>query len=103
MVVGGDTYVSALLTDAGGRNVLAGGERYPSITPEGLRAADPELVLLSSEPFPFSARHREELAAETGMPITRFRLVDGELLSWHGPRTAEGLEYAHQLMRDARD
>ena len=100
MVVGGDTYVSALLTDAGGKNVFTGGERYPSITPEALRAADPELVLLSSEPFPFSARHREELAAETGMAITRFRLVDGELLSWHGPRTADGLEYAHSLMRD---
>ncbi len=101
MVVGGDTYVSAILTDAGGRNVFAGGERYPSITSKGLRAADPELVLLSSEPFPFTEMHRRELAAETGMPDTRFQLVDGELLSWHGPRTAEGLEYAHNLMRSA--
>lgn len=100
MVAGGDTYVSALLCDAGGSNVFAGGERYPSATAEELRLADPSLVLLSSEPFPFAARHREELAAETGMPITRFRLVDGELLSWHGPRTAEGLEYAQDMLRE---
>ncbi len=99
MVAGADTYVSALLTDAGGKNVFAGGVRYPSITPEALRAADPELVLLSSEPFPFTEKHGRELAAETGMPDTRFQLVDGELLSWHGPRTADGLEYAHNLMR----
>jgi ABC-type Fe3+-hydroxamate transport system substrate-binding protein len=103
MVVGGDTYVSALLTDAGGRNVFAAGDRYPSVTVEELRLADPSLVLLSSEPYPFTARHREELAAETGMPITRFRLVDGELLSWHGPRTAEGLEYGHEIMGAGRN
>lgn len=102
MVVGGDTYVSALLSDAGGRNVFAGAGRYPSVTPDEMRTADPSLVLLSSEPFPFTAQHCEELAAETGILATRFRLVDGELLSWHGSRTAAGLEYAHHLMRDGR-
>lgn len=101
MVVGGDTYVSALLSDAGGLNVFAGAGRYPSVRPDELRTADPSLVLLSSEPFPFTAQHGDELAAETGLPVTRFQLVDGELLSWHGPRTAAGLEYAHHMMREA--
>ncbi|HUF29352.1 MAG TPA: cobalamin-binding protein [Gemmatimonadaceae bacterium] len=102
MVAGGDTYVSALLSDAGGRNVFAGGERYPSVTADELGTADPSLLLLSSEPFPFSERNSEELAAETGIPVSHHRLVDGELLSWHGPRTAAGLEYAHDLLRGAR-
>jgi hypothetical protein len=55
-------------------------------------------VLLSSEPFPFAERHADELAAETGLPRDRFRLVDGELLSWHGSRTPAGVDYAARLL-----
>jgi hypothetical protein len=55
-------------------------------------------VLLPSEPFPFAARHLEELVERTGLPSERFRLADGELLSWHGPRTGIGLEYARSVL-----
>jgi iron complex transport system substrate-binding protein len=100
MTVSGDTFVSAMLTDAGGANVFADHPtRYPAIEPEALAAADPDVVLLSSEPFPFDERHADELAAATGLPRDRFRLADGELLSWHGSRTAAGIDYAERLMR----
>jgi ABC-type Fe3+-hydroxamate transport system substrate-binding protein len=99
MVVGEDTFVSALLELAGGRNVFAGaGERYPTVTAEALAAAAPAVVLLSSEPFPFRDEHRQELAAETGLPTALFRFVDGELLSWHGSRTPDGIDYAGEVM-----
>jgi len=99
MAVSGDTFVSALLEDAGGVNVFATRDvRYPTVTPEELAAAEPARVLLSSEPFPFADRHADELAALTGLPRDRFRLVDGELLSWHGSRTAAGIDYAGALM-----
>lgn len=99
MAVNDDTFVSALLAQAGGENVLAGNPtRYPAITPEELAAADPELVLLSSEPFPFKASHADELAAVTGLPRQRFLLVDGELLSWHGSRTPAGVDYAEKVL-----
>ena len=85
----------ALLALAGGRNVFGDRpDRYPTISPDDLRAADPALVLLSSEPFPYRDRHADELAALTGLPRERFRLVDGELLSWHGSRTPRGIDYA---------
>lgn len=99
MAAGGDTFVSALLELAGGVNVFARHpaerpERYPTITEAELAAADPTVVLLATEPFPFADRHADELAAATGLPRARFRIVDGELLSWHGSRTIAGIDYA---------
>ncbi len=102
MAVNADTFVSALLADAGGRNVFASEpDRYPTITPEQLRASDPDIVLLSTEPFPFKASHADELARLSGVPRERFRVVDGEMLSWHGSRTPAGIDYAEQVIADA--
>ncbi|MFH0944874.1 MAG: helical backbone metal receptor, partial [Planctomycetota bacterium] len=79
MSVNGDTYTSSLLVEAGGRNVFNAEEvRYPRVTPEDLRLKDPELVMLSSEPYHFTDEHRGELQELTGLPLERFRLVDGE-------------------------
>ena len=103
MVAGGDTFVTAMLALAGGENVFAThSERYPTVTPEELAAADPDAVLLSSEPFPFKARHADELAAATGIPRERMHLVDGEYLTWHGSRTPDGIDYAEQVIEAAR-
>ena len=103
MTVNADTFVDALLSLAGGRNVFATlAERYPVTTPEQLGDASPQLVLLSSEPFPFGARHADELAALSGLPRERFHLVDGELLSWHGSRTPRGIDYAESVIGAGR-
>jgi len=103
MAVNGDTFASALLTLAGGRNVFADRPtRYPEISLDELRAANPELVLLCTEPFPFEEKHIDELVAATGWPRERFRIADGEYLSWHGSRTPDGIDYAEVLLRDAR-
>ena len=103
MTVNADTFVSSLLALPGGRNVFADEpDRYPEINAERLGAADPDVVLLSSEPFPFRERHAEELARDSGLPVDRFLLVDGELLSWHGSRTPAGIDYAETLIRGAR-
>ena len=103
MAAGGDTFVTALLDQAGGENVFASRpSRYPEVGADDLRAADPDVVLLSSEPFPFAERHVEELAQETGLPRERFRFADGELLSWHGARTVAGVDYADALLEGVR-
>jgi iron complex transport system substrate-binding protein len=103
MVVNGDTFVDALLSEAGGRNVFGDrNDRYPTITPEELGRADPRIVLLSSEPFPFAEKHAAELAELAGLPPERFHLVDGELLSWHGSRTPRGIDYAEQVIARGR-
>jgi ABC-type Fe3+-hydroxamate transport system substrate-binding protein len=99
MSVNRDTFASALLSLAGGRNVFGDAPtRYPEIRIEELVAADPQLVLLCTEPFPFEARHIDELCTLTGWPRSRFRIADGEYLSWHGSRTPAGIDYAASLI-----
>ncbi len=96
MTAGPGTYVDSLLVAAGGANVVtASAARYPEVDADTLRAAD--LVLLSSEPFPFAEKHLAAMAGTTAIPPERFQLVDGELLSWHGARTLDGLAYAETL------
>ena len=64
----------------------------------GGRVADPDG--LRTEPFLFRPEHIEELATLTGLPEDRFRIVDGEYLSWHGSRTPDGIDYAERILRD---
>ncbi len=102
MAVNSDTLIDALLSQAGGRNIFGEhAERYPAISAADLVAARPDVVLLSTEPFPFEAKHIEELAGETGFSRDRFHIVDGELLSWHGSRTPAGIDYAEDVIRSA--
>ncbi len=103
MTVNDDTFIAELLGMAGGRNVFgAHSERYPEVTLDALASADPRLVCLSSEPFPFAEKHIEELVAALGWSRERFALVDGELLSWHGSRTPRGIDYAELVVNAAR-
>ncbi len=103
MSVNDDTFIAALLSLAGGHNVFgSAGDRYPAVSAAALRDAAPDVVLLSSEPFPFQEKHADELAELTGLPRDRFLLADGELLSWHGSRTPAGIDYAEQLLVRAR-
>ena len=54
MWCGGDTYVSGLVECAGGRNVLAGRDRYPHIALEEVIALKPDVVFLPDEPYMFA-------------------------------------------------
>ncbi|HUR27078.1 MAG TPA: helical backbone metal receptor [Planctomycetota bacterium] len=103
MSVSKDTFVSALLDQAGGRNVFGlSTERYPSIEITDLVSRAPEVVFLCTEPFPFKEKHKDELALLTGFARERFVIADGELLSWHGSRTPRGIDYAESLIVAAR-
>jgi ABC-type Fe3+-hydroxamate transport system substrate-binding protein len=101
MSVNADTFASALLTQAGGRNVFAECEpRYHTIELAALGEAAPERVLLCTEPFPFRGEHINELAVATGLAPACFRIADGEYLSWHGSRTPAGVDYAEAILWD---
>lgn len=86
MALGEGCYAADLLTTCGLETRPRTGERYPHIEPDELRG-EVAAVLLPSEPFPFTGEHRAEFAG-WHVPI---ELVDGALLTWHGPRTPEGL------------
>jgi ABC-type Fe3+-hydroxamate transport system substrate-binding protein len=101
MTVARDTYISRLLARVGWRTLPLqdGGEhgaaRYPTVQGDEPWLADVREVLLSSEPYAFTAEHVTH--AQSLCPQARVRLVDGELLSWYGPRTAAGLRYLRDL------
>jgi iron complex transport system substrate-binding protein len=97
MAVNHQTYISALLGEAGGENVFADrSARYPAVTLDELKEADPDVVLLPSEPFPFELGHTAEF--ENLAPRCRF--VDGELLCWHGTRMAAGFPYLGEFLAE---
>jgi len=102
MVVGGDTFANDLLERAGGDNPFAAhtGGRYPRIERAELEAAAPDVILLPSEPYRFEERDRLELLA-LACPAARagrVHLLEGELLSWYGPRMPRALRTLAELL-----
>ncbi len=101
MGVAQDTYIARLLDQAGWSPLPAvqGGERgaarYPVIAPDDPVWRQADEVWLSSEPYAFQVQHLAEVQALA--PQARVRLVDGELCSWWGARTAAGLAYVRSL------
>jgi len=96
MCAGGDTFISNMLLHMGWQNVLAGKLRYPEIELAELKALQPELILLSSEPYPFKEAHMAEIKA--AVPGAEILLVDGEMFSWYGSRLRLAPGYFGELM-----
>ena len=95
MVAATGTFIDDLLRRAGFRNVFAQLNRYPVVTAELLAAAAPQRILLSSEPYPFGAKHLAEF--QTICPAAKIEIVDGELFSWYGSRLLKSAAYFSQL------
>ena len=78
------------------------GVDYPELvpTPELLAAA--ELVLFSTEPYPFKEADLNAFAREQKCPREKLRLIDGEYASWYGPRAIAGLDYLGELAQSIR-
>lgn len=83
MVAGNNTFIDNMLQQCGLVNAFQQ-PRYPEISAEGLAAATPDIVFLSSEPYPFREKHIKEFKAI--LPNARIVLVDGEMFSWYGSR-----------------
>ena len=95
MVAAGGTFIDAMLEAAGFRNAFAGQTRYPEVLPDDLRVANPDLIFLSSEPYPFAEKHAGELLAIC--PPARVLVVDGEVFSWYGSRLLRAGDYFRNL------
>lgn len=97
MVAGADTFVNDMLARCGLTNAFAQRpERYPEVSPAELAAADPDVILLSSEPFPFAEKHI--LHYNMLCPGAPVQLVDGELFSWYGSRLLKAPAYFNGLL-----
>lgn len=101
MTVARDTYIARMLATVNWQTLPAleggpvGAARYPVVEPGAPWLAEVERVLLSSEPYRFGDGHLAE--AQALCPQATVQLVDGELLSWYGPRAAAGLRYLREL------
>ena len=97
MVAGSNTFINSLLELNGWENVYKDREeRYPVIELEELNIARLNLVLLSSEPFPFQEKHKKEIEVLYRGDIA---YVDGEYFSWYGPRLLYAIEYFKQFQK----
>lgn len=99
MAAGGDSFIDTMLQACGWENCLKNRKRYPEISLLELQELQPDLVLLSSEPYPFQQKHITEL--EQVLPGTKFVLADGEMFSWYGSRMAEAFDYFRKMLQEA--
>jgi len=97
MWAGSANYISNMLELCGFKNVIDI-HRYPEISMDDIINKKPELVFLSSEPFPFKEEHISELKKE--YPNTNFKIVDGEMFSWYGSRMLKLPNYAQLLLSE---
>lgn len=97
MAVGGENFIHEMLGKAGLQNLLGGRmkdnktDRYPETSVEEIQQLAPDLLLLSSEPFPFSEKHIEKYKAL--LPGIRIEQVDGEMFSWYGSSMLKAIPY----------
>ncbi len=121
MAAGGDTFIHDMLGRCGLTNIFQNINRYPevSINKFSINNTQPsiinspssvnshpsslencQLLLLSSEPYPFKQKHLDEL--KTLLPLTKILLADGEMFSWYGSRLLYSAEYFKHLIQQVQ-
>jgi ABC-type Fe3+-hydroxamate transport system substrate-binding protein len=97
MVAGKNTFIESMLQKCGLENAFDS-ERYPEVDVEMLINASPDVVFLSSEPYPFKEKHIDEF--KEMLPSAVIKVVDGELFSWYGSRLLHAPAYFKKLTAD---
>lgn len=96
MVAGNNTFINDMLQRTGFKNCFENLKgHYPEISSQQLQKANPEVILLSSEPFPFKEKHVDDF--KKICPAAEIVLVDGELFSWYGSRLLNAPSYFQKL------
>lgn len=94
MAAGRGTFIDEIMDFSAFENIV-NEPRYPELTFDQIVSLAPEVILLSSEPYPFKEKHIAEFRAV--LPNTEIRLVDGEMFSWYGSRMLKAVEYLKAL------
>jgi ABC-type Fe3+-hydroxamate transport system substrate-binding protein len=102
MTCGRGTYMHDVITVCGGQNVFGGRlERYPRLELAEMAALDPEVILLPSEPYCFTKRHKADFRAFSEVTAVKngyIFFVEGRVLTWYGPRIAQSLSEVKRLL-----
>jgi ABC-type Fe3+-hydroxamate transport system substrate-binding protein len=96
MVAGGETFINEMLKKCGLINIFESLSRYPAVTEDQIHEAQPDIILLCSEPYSFEEKHVLEFKEK--FPFAKVFIVDGEIFSWYGSR----LQYAGNYFADLR-
>lgn len=97
MAAGSDTYIHHVMTHIGLINAVDN-IRYPTLGVHDIKALNPDIILLSTEPYPFKDKHLEEIREL--VPDAHIRLVDGEAFSWYGYRMIPAAEYLYRFVSE---
>ena len=97
MVAGEQTFIGDLLRISGFKNLAPAGSRYPVLKDiNEVRQLNPDLIFLSSEPFPFTDKHC--FYFQNNLPDSKVYKVDGRIFSWYGKRPVQIPRYLQNLL-----
>lgn len=97
-VAGKNTFIDTMLSACGLDNACTE-DRYPDIS--SLKLDNPEVILLSTEPFPFKNKDIESIQAQ--YPASKVLLVNGEYFSWYGARLKDAPHYFQEIIHQLRE
>jgi ABC-type Fe3+-hydroxamate transport system substrate-binding protein len=101
MSVSEDTYISQTLRLVNWQTVAHDPEiRYPEIAMNTVLSEGVDLVLFSSEPFPFTEDHRQAFHHQFSIYRGQSAIIDAEMVSWYGSRAIDGLHYLARFAKD---
>jgi ABC-type Fe3+-hydroxamate transport system substrate-binding protein len=97
MVAASSTFINNMMGHCGFINVYSDKIRYPQTTLDELAERKPEVIILSTEPFPFTENHVSKLQVK--FPESKVVLADGTMFSWYGSRMLDAPEYFSNFNR----
>ncbi len=98
MSINKSRFINDMMNRCGFNNVFASANNdYPEISEEKLHKENPEIILLSSEPYPFKDKHIKKF--QKICPNAIIKLVDGEMFSWYGSRLQYSSNYFQNLLK----
>jgi ABC-type Fe3+-hydroxamate transport system substrate-binding protein len=95
MLAAKNTFIDNVLSKAGFNNSVKL-NRYPAMSLEQLEDLAPQVIFLSSEPYPFKDEHVQEM--QIRFTNSKVMIVDGELFSWYGSRLLHTPDYLGSLI-----
>jgi len=98
MAAASNTFINHMIGRLGWQNVFDHLERYPEVTDYMIEEAYPELILLSSEPYPYKEKHFPEF--QELCPSARVLIVEGDMFSWYGSRLIKAADYLARLNKE---
>lgn len=95
MVAGSNNFIHELLMINGFKNYFGGQTRYPEVDLKISKPETADIVMLSTEPYPFTEKHIPSI--QKFFPHSKIIIVDGEMFSWYGSRLIKAFDYFKTL------